>query len=428
MPLEKAGKAGVVTGVMRIQPSAFQQAPRITATVRRAIPLIAVALLQLSCATPDRKPGKESVKTQPPDFSAIETAIETAIVNRAFPGCAIAIGTIEGVLWQKGYGHLTYSKRSPVTENTIYDLASLTKVVGTTALLMDLTAKGKLRESDPLAKHIPEFLEHARDSKDRARREAVTLEHVMTHTAGLVSWKPFYKSCDSYEKLIEAVLKTPLEASPGEQYKYSDPGFILLGEVAARAGGGPAPQLERQLLVRSLGMSDTLRNPPSALRSRIAPTERNPDALGFIHGVVHDENCRFAGGATGHAGLFSNVGDLSKFAIELLRARNGRGGVFARDVVLEFTRRQGYKGSNRGQGWQKPSGSNSAGALLSKTSFGHTGFTGTSIWIDPERELFVILLTNRVHPTRADSKISPVRRAVADAAAAAFDTWRSPSG
>ncbi len=386
--------------------------------------LCAGALLLTSCATPepDRTPPPPAIP--PPSFSAVEQALNSAIEDRAFPGCAVAVGTSDGILWQQAFGHFTYAKKNPVTVNTIYDLASLTKVTGTTALLMKLTGDKKVLESDPLAKHIPEFLSAAKDAKDRARREKVTLEHVMTHSSGLVSWKPFYKTCDSYPKLLQAVLATPLEADPGERYKYSDLGFILLGEVASRAGGAPASQLERQLLAHQLGMKDTMRNPQSAWRMRIAPTERRPDATGFIHGEVHDENCRFAGGGTGHAGLFSTVGDLSKYAIELLRSRQGKGRVFQQNVVREFTRRQGVEGSNRGQGWQKPSGTNSAGAVLSKTSFGHTGFTGTSIWIDPERDLFVILLTNRVHPTRENSKISPVRRAVADEAAKAVDGWQ----
>jgi len=413
---------------MRVQLSGQSLTHRFRSSLRHGAPLIALALFQSSCATPEREaPSSTKAQTPPPDFSAVEAALNAAIADRAFPGCAAAVGTADGVLWQKAFGHMTYSKRTPVTVNTMYDLASLTKVVGTTALLMDLTAKGAIKETDPLARHIPEFLEFAQDPEERERRSAVTLEHLMTHSAGLASWKPFYKTCDNYKKLLKAVLATPMEAKPGERYKYSDLGFILLGEIAARAGGAPAPQLERQLLVHSLGMNDTMRNPPNALRSRIAPTERDPSGAGFIHGIVHDENCRFAGGTTGHAGLFSTVGDLSKYAIELLKARQGAGAVFRQDVVSEFTRRQGMPDSNRGQGWQKPSGSNSAGAALSRTAFGHTGFTGTSIWIDPGRGVFVILLTNRVHPSRADSKISPVRRAVADAAAAAFDEWFSPS-
>ncbi len=387
--------------------------------------LCAGALLLVSCASPEPKTTSTIPPKAPPNFAAVGQALNSAIENKAFPGCSVAVGTSDGILWSQGFGHFTYAKKNLVTVNTIYDLASLTKVTGTTALLMKLTGDGKLHESDPLAKHIPEFLTSATDAKDRARRDKVTLERLMTHSAGLVSWKPFYKTCDSFPKLLEAVLATPLETDPGERYKYSDLGFILLGEVVSRAGGAPARQLERQLLVRQLGMSDTLRNPQSALRMRIPPTERTPDATGFIHGEVHDENCRFAGGGTGHAGLFSTVGDLSKYAIELLRAREGNGRVFEQEVVREFTRRQGVEGSNRGQGWQKPSGTNSAGAVLSKASFGHTGFTGTSIWVDPERDFFVILLTNRVHPTREDSKISPVRRAVADEAAKAFDAWRA---
>lgn len=400
---------------------------RTSRRVARQIPWIAAALLASSCVSPPPDRAPTPLPANRPDFSAIESILKAAVKDHAFPGCTVAIGTDQGVLWQEAFGYQTYANERPVTIDTIYDLASLSKVTGTTALLMKLTGDGKLLETDPLSKFIPEFAEAATNAQDRARRESVTLEHLMTHSSGLASWKAFYKSNQSYSKLLGAIVNTPMEAAPGERYKYSDLGFILLGEVVARAGGEPAPRLEQELIFKPLGMRDTLRNPPSRLKSRIAPTEKDPDGTEFLHGVVHDENCRFAGGVTGHAGLFSTVEDLSRYAIELLNAREGKGRVFQRDVVVEFTRRQGMDGSDRGQGWQMPSGGNSAGKVLSKTSFGHTGYTGTSIWIDPERKFFVILLTNRVHPTRENSKISPVRSAVADAAAKAFDVWRMPA-
>lgn len=400
---------------------------RPTRHTARTIPCLAAALLACSCASPTSDTSPTPLPAMRPDFSSVEKALDAAVQDHAFPGCTVAIGTDRGILWRDGFGYQTYENKSPVTIDTIYDLASLSKVTGTTALLMKLAADGRLKESDPLSKFIPEFIAKATNDADRTRRENVTLEHLMTHSSGLASWKAFYKTCDTYPKLLESILNTPMEAAPGERYKYSDLGFILLGEVAARAGGKPAPRLEQELIFKPLGMRDTMRNPPDRLKQRIAPTEKDPDGTEFLHGVVHDENCRFAGGVTGHAGLFSTVEDLSRYAIELLNARDGKGRVFTRDVVTEFTRRQGMTDSNRGQGWQKPSGGNSAGDILSKTSFGHTGYTGTSIWIDPERKLFVILLTNRVHPTRKNSKISAVRRTVADEAAKAFDVWRAPT-
>jgi CubicO group peptidase (beta-lactamase class C family) len=399
---------------------------RTTRRVPRLILSLAAALLASSCATQTSDTTPTPLPAMRPDFSSIETTLKAAIKDRAFPGCAVAVGTERGILWRDAFGYQTYEGKRPVTTDTIYDLASLSKVTGTTALLMKLAADGKLHETDPLSKFIPEFIAAATTDEERTRRESVTLEHVMTHSSGLASWKAFYKTCDTYPKLLKAIVNTPMEAAPGERYKYSDLGFILLGEVAARAGGKSAPRLEQELIFKPLGMRDTMRNPPSRMKLRIAPTEKDPAGKGFLHGVVHDENCRFAGGVTGHAGLFSTVGDLSRYAGELLNARDGKGRVFTRDVVTEFTRRQGMTGSNRGQGWQKPSGGNSAGAIFSRTSFGHTGYTGTSIWIDPERKLFVILLTNRVHPTRKNSRISAVRRTVADAAAKAFDAWRAP--
>lgn len=400
---------------------------QLTRRAARSIPWITAALLATSCASPPPDRAPTPLPANRPDFSLIETTLRAAIEDHAFPGCAVAVGTDRGILWQDAFGCQTYANERPVTTDTIYDLASLSKVTGTTALLMKLSGDDTLNETDPLGKYIPEFISTATNNEDRARRQSVTLEHLMTHSSGLASWKAFYKTCDTYPKLLKGIMNTPMEAAPGERYKYSDLGFILLGDVVARAGGKPAPRLEQELIFQPLGMRDTLRNPPSRLKPRIAPTEKDPDGDGFLHGVVHDENSRFAGGVTGHAGLFSTVGDLSRYAIELLNAREGKGRVFKRNVVIEFTRRQGMTGSNRGQGWQMPSGGNSAGKVFSTTSFGHTGYTGTSIWIDPERKLFLILLTNRVHPTREKSKISPVRSAVADAAAKAFDDWRAPT-
>ncbi|MEX0641241.1 MAG: serine hydrolase, partial [Pirellulales bacterium] len=187
--------------------------------------------------------------------------------------------------------------------------------------------------------------------------------------------------------------------------------------------GKPLAELEQKLVFEPLGMSSTLRKPPEALRPRIAPTETDPsDKNRFIHGVVHDENARAGEGLTGHAGLFGTAENVARLATEMLQALKGQGKLFSQPLAKQFvTRRELVKGSSRALGWDTVSGKSSAGSLMAPTSFGHTGFTGTSIWIDPTRDLYVILLANRVHPTRANQRIHAVRRAYADAAVRAVD-------
>lgn len=359
-----------------------------------------------------------------PDFSRAADVLRGALQDRAFPGCAVAVGSSQRLLWCRGFGALDYKGGPPVTPRTLYDLASLTKVVGTTSVVLALVRDGKLAVNDPLARHLPEFLARAHDEEDRRRRSRVTIEHLLTHSAGLPAWKPFYRTTKSYGELLEAVLETPLEAAPGARTVYSDLGAILLGEAASRAGGRPLDELERSMVFQPLGLRETLRNPPAALRSRCAPTEIPPGARDGspLQGVVHDENARAAGGLTGHAGLFSTARDVADFARELLRALRGESGIFPRKLVEGFARRRNLvPGSSRAMGWDTPADRGSAGDVLSRRSFGHTGFTGTSLWLDPDRDLYVILLSNRVHPSRENKKIYRVRRALADAVAQAVD-------
>lgn len=348
-------------------------------------------------------------------FQPVETVLRQAIEEGAFPGCTAVVGTHETILWQGAFGTLDESKSSTVKQDTIYDLASLTKVVGTTTVTMQLVAWQKLSLDDPVSKWIPEFLS-AESKENDSPRARVTIRHLLTHTSGLPSWKPFYKTADSYRSLLEEVTAEPLEVEPGTRYKYSDMGMILMGEILSRAESKPLAKLEQELVFIPLKMHDTVRNPPAALLPRIAPTERSSETGDYIHGVVHDENSASGEGLTGHAGLFSTTADLAKFAQELLRALQGESRVLPTEQVREFTKRQKLPGNaRRGLGWQTFTSGYSGGTRLSETAFGHTGFTGTSIWIDPERNLFLILLTNRVHPTRENGKIGAVRVKFADA-------------
>ena len=361
-----------------------------------------------------------------PDFSGVSKVLAAAVKDGAFPGCAAAVGSSSGSYWTGGFGSLALDARTarklslsvtskPETE-TLYDLASLTKVVGTTSVVAALIQRGKLSLEDKVSKHLDGFAPASLKKKDRALKEKVTVEQLLLHTSGLPSWKPLFETCSSYKELLKIILKTPLETSPGARYRYSDLGFILLGEVAAKAGGKPLATIEKELVFEPLGMKATLRNPSAALRKKIAPTELDKKTKNYIHGKVHDENARAGGGITGHAGLFSTAGDLSLLARELLLALKGKSKKLDSAIIRNFVRcKKSPKGSSRALGWDTPSEKSSAGDLAGKKSFGHTGFTGTSIWIDPERDLYMILLSNRVHPSRKNRKISEVRRAFADA-------------
>jgi CubicO group peptidase (beta-lactamase class C family) len=364
------------------------------------------------------------------DFSVAAELLAKAVEEGAFPGCVAASGSSRELFWIAGFGRLDEAGGPPATAATLYDLASLTKVVGTTSVILALTRDGKLSPGDKVAKHLPEFAgappaSGAGRPADAAWREQVTIEHLLTHSSGLPAWRPFHREVRSYGELLARVLAEPLEVEPGTRERYSDLGFILLGEIAARAGGRPLEELERTLVFEPLGLAETLRSPPPELLARIAPTERAPGGEGFIHGIVHDENSRAAEGRTGHAGLFSTARDLAAFAAELLRCQRGEGVLFPRELAVEFTRRRGLvEGSSRALGWDTPSRSSSAGEILSPRSFGHTGFTGTSLWIDPERDLYVILLSNRVHPSRDSRGILEVRPRLADAVARAAGAGR----
>jgi CubicO group peptidase (beta-lactamase class C family) len=235
----------------------------------------------------------------------------------------------------------------------------------------------------------------------------MTVEHLLTHSAGLVAWKAYYKSVSSYEAMLRAIYATPLETAPGERVRYSDCGMILAGEIAARAGGKPLADLEREWIFQPLRMRDTLRNPPASLAARIPPTEIEAATGRAVHGVVHDENARAAEGITGHAGLFATAEDLARLAQELLRALDGRSEHFPRAVVTDFfTGRAIGKNSVRGIGWGIAQGEPGQRARV----VSHNGFTGTYLQLDLEHQRFVVLLTNRVHPTRDNDKLGRVRR------------------
>jgi CubicO group peptidase (beta-lactamase class C family) len=338
-----------------------------------------------------------------------------ALADSAFPGAYAAVGSHDRVYAGLGAGRIDWDPSAPAPdEHTLWDLASLTKVVGMTTAMMQLVAAGEVELDAPVQRYLPEFT--------GPYKERVTVRHLLTHSSGLPAWRPLYKEAERPEQALALVYQTPLDTVPGARTVYSDLGAILLGKVVERVSGESLDRYLAGHVFGPLGMTETMYRPDSALLPRVAPTEVDPWRQRKLRGEVHDENAYALGGVSGHAGLFSSAHDLTLFAQSLLTSYRGGGpGVVPTAALLQFTAVQDSTRSKRGLGWETPSGENSAGHRLSRRSFGHTGFTGTSLWIDPERDLFVLLLTNRVNPTRENRRIGAVRVALADAVVAAFD-------
>lgn len=356
----------------------------------------------------------------PSVLDRIETFVDSAMTDGVAPGGVVAIGRSDGFSWVRSFGVLdTIGPVAGVQTNaaTIWDLASLTKVIGTTSAAMALVEDGSMSLDDRVAAWVPSWIRGDR------RKLQVTLRQLITHRAGLPAFRRWYLEIEGREAYDAAIDAEALEADPGERYVYSDIGVMTMARAIEQASGTTLDSLLERRVFGPLGMRDTGFNPDPSLRGRIAPTEIDTIYRGYhVHGEVHDENAHAYGGVSGHAGLFSTVRDLSRFARMMLREGVADSGerVFLPGTVRMFTRRQS-EASSRALGWDTPSGANSsAGRWMTSSAFGHTGYTGTSIWIDPELDLFVIVLTNRVNPTRANTRHAPMRREVANLAVQAL--------
>ena len=341
-----------------------------------------------------------------------------ALADGAFPGAIAVVGNHAGLLASYGVGRLDATDPARPTVRTIYDLASLTKIIATTSLMLHLVDAGRVALDTPAVRYLPDW--HG------PRASEITVRQLMTHSSGLAAWRAFYKEAiDKADARAQLMLVGP-DAPPGTRYLYSDMNFMLLGMIAERLTGMPLDSAFQVLVAKPLKLVDTRFLPDSSLRARIAPTEFDPWRQRQLRGEVHDENASRFGGVSGHAGLFSTATDLSRVVRMWMNGGTLDGVRFASSqTVAQFTRAQDTLISKRALGWETPNGTNSAGHYFSSRAFGHTGFTGTSIWIDPSRDVFVILLTNRVNPTRENKKIGGVRVALADAIAGALD---GPSG
>jgi CubicO group peptidase (beta-lactamase class C family) len=399
--------------------------------------------------------------------------LRDAIAARAFPAASTAVTHNNRLVALKSFGHFTYPEGAPslsrpsrqggdfdvrdsdvsrfdvrhsdvsheVKPSTLFDLASLTKVIATTTMAAILYERGLLEPETPVAGVVPEFLLDSSGQPDPRRRD-VTLRMLLAHSSGLPAYEKLFLKAKSRDELLLAAFTTPLSADPGSHAEYSDIGFILLGAALERIAGERLDLFCQREIFGPLAMAHTTFNPPQETRAQIPPTadEREENSRGagaparemrtelapgasplvrstfrnkIIQGEVQDENAFILGGVAPHAGLFSTADDLARFAHAMLR---GGGPVLRPETVALFTRRQAApSGTSRALGWDTPSGASQSGKYFGPRSFGHLGYTGTSLWIDPDRDLSITLLTNRTWPDCANHAIKQVRPRFHDA-------------
>ena len=350
-----------------------------------------------------------------PGSAALDSTVEQAIRDSLIPGAVLVVGQNGKILHRKAYGERALvPAHEPMTVDTIFDAASLTKVVATTSALMKLFEEGKLRLADPVTVYLPEF---------QGGKSDITIRDLMTHFSGFRPDLDLEPPWSGYDTGIRRALIDKPTGPPGARFVYSDINFELLGEIVHRLSGQMLDQYTREKIFGPLGMSDTMFTPPATLRPRIAPTELDPATRAPFRGVVHDPTARYMGGVAGHAGLFTTAADLSRFA-EMMLSMGERAGVriFAPLTVRKFTSPATPPDQPilRGLGWDIDSPySLNRGELYPIGSYGHTGFTGTSVWIDPSTNSYVILLANSVHPQRGKN-LGSLRARVATIAAASL--------
>jgi len=344
----------------------------------------------------------------------VQAVLLRAIADSAFPGAYAVIGNSRGIIAEFGAGRLDAADATRPSDRTVWDMASMSKLVSTTSAMIQLVASKRVVIDSPVVFYLPSW--------KAAGAERITVKHLLTHSSGLPAGRPLYKEADTDTTARIIVYATSPVAPVGSKYVYSDLGFILLGRLVQQVTGQPLDQYVAQHVFGPLKMSDTRYLPPASWVSRIAPTEIDPWRGRHIRGEVHDENASRLGGVAGHAGLFSSARDIARFAEMYLSGGMIDGKrIFETATLNQFITIQDKSLSHRALGWETANGTNSAGKRLAAVSFGHTGFTGTSLWMDPTRDLFVLLLSNRVNPTRTNLKISGVRVALADGVVAALE-------
>ena len=335
-------------------------------------------------------------------FAGAFGILEEAIARKAFPGASVAVTHAGELVVLKAFGRFTYERDSPqVTPESVFDLASVTKVVATTSMAMILYERGLLDLEAPLVGVLPEF------AGQDERRSEVTFHMLLAHNSGLPAHEKIYLGATSTDEFLRGVFSVPLKNNPGTHAEYSDIGFILLGWALERIAEESLDRFCQREVFGPLGMLHTAFNPPAAWRPQIPPTADDQSfRKRIIQGEVQDENASAMGGVAGHAGLFSTTRDIATFAHILL---SGGSPILRRETLARFARREASPpGTSRALGWDTPSSPSQSGKYLSPSTFGHLGFTGTSLWIDPERQLSVTMLTNRTWPDCANRAIREI--------------------
>ena len=352
---------------------------------------------------------KPAFSGQDQTFARAFDLLREGIAAQAFPGAVLAVVWRGELVALKALGRFTYdADATEVAADSIYDLASVTKIVATTATAMVLYERGLLDLDMPARAALPEF------AGADPRRDEVSVRDLLAHTSGLPAYVRLFESCKTREELVRAACRTPLEAAPGERTCYSDIGFIVLGEVLAHLADEALDSFCRREIFGRLGMTETGFNPPAAWKARIPPSEQDRTfRKRVIEGEVNDENAAVMNGVAGHAGVFAAAMDVARFAATILE----NGGALVRPETLRvFAQKHPAKsGEARALGFDVPTPPSQAGQYFSPGSLGHLGFTGCSLWTDLERGLAVVLLTNRTWPDRSSKQIQRVRPQVHDA-------------
>ncbi len=397
----------------------------------------AVALALIGCASAASAQPAPSAPYDLTRLERIDALVDEAIAARALPGAVVVVGHASGVVWQTTRGQRAVQPApEAMTADTIFDVASLTKVVATTTAVMMLVEDARLRLNDRVATYLPGFEAHG--------KRDITLRHLMTHTSGLRPDVDLLPEWSGYDRAIELAIAEVPTSRPDERFVYSDINYFLLGHIVGLVSGQPLDVFTRERIFVPLGMRDTMFNPPAELHGRIAPTERctsfgypctEPNGT-WLRGVVHDPTARRMNGVAGHAGLFSTAADLARFSRMLLNGGSLDGArILSPLAVNRMTQPSSPPGqrAQRGLGWDIDSPfSSNRGELLPVGSFGHTGFTGTSLWIDPRTTTFVVFMSNRVHPD-GTGDVTPLRARVATVVGSALtsvpvdvSTWAQP--
>lgn len=381
---------------------------------------LAVATLLLSAAAcaPAAPAAGVAPLARHPDWKPLRHFVDSAVRVGAAPGIVVGVSW-PGHRYVYGTGHLGIGLPKRPDGNTVYDLASLTKVVGLTTAMMWAVAEGRVYLDAPISEYLPQVTEPGLDS--------VTPRLLLAHASGLPAWRPLYLLSYTRPGILALVDSTPLDTVPGSRFAYSDLGAILLTQLVETVYHQRIDSLLARRLFGPAGMPSTTYNPPATWLERVAPTEYDSLRGRIVRGQVHDENAWRMGGVSGHAGIFSTANDLLTFGewwLARYHADEPAPGAptVPAEVLQSFTVRQELPaGSGRALGWETPTPDNTGSAYLSAGSVGHTGFTGTSIWMDPVRRVVVVVLANRVHPTRANERFAGVRGGVGDRALAALD-------